>query len=443
MKAIIKSISLLLALICIISLCSCQNEKSTDNELNQKESESASEGKGNSNSQSESSSTTSKPSSSTSSSSNAILSADLASYKIVVGESASSSVSYSANSILIAAKKFWGVKGDLSTDNYAKPDEQDFEVLVGNTNRPESKSFISKLKKGEGGWAVIGSKLVIAGYSDSETVTATGRFYSSVMSVLTTAGKVYINDNRNKTEKMSDMISIMSFNIYVGNQSPQNTLNIIHAYNPDIFGVQEASTAWKSRLKLAFQDEYEIIGLGRENNKSGESTQIFIRKGKFNIVSSGTKWLTDTPDTPSRTGGALYNRIATYAVLETANGKTFNYVNTHLDHATDDNVRINQINYLQQILDSNTDTKLPTFITGDFNFTSGNSGFSKMTALGYKPSYELAGIKASSATFGNSTIDFCFVSNYTKTETLFYRVATETKFGEGSDHKAVYTLFRY
>ncbi len=377
-----------------------------------------------------------------------ILKENLKKYQFVVGRDATKSIARAAEGVSAMAAKKWKSNGTVEKDSYSKAENEDFEVLVGNTDRPESKQYIASLKKGEGGYAIINGKIVIAGYSDNETITAMNLFYTNVMLLLNASSSVYLTSDRNFTDYLADHISIMSFNVYVGIGSDankrENVFKIIRAYNPDIFGVQEASSVWQAALKIEFKDEYEIIGEPRENG--GEAVQIFIRKSKFEVASSGTKWLTSTPDVVSKTPGAECYRNVTYAALGTADGKVFNYVNTHLDHVGNESVRVAQVGYLGQILDKYTSTDFPTIVTGDFNMPPNSSSYNKMVGLGYKPSYELATKNYSSgkSTFkSGGVIDYCFISDSTDVETYIYKVCDENMYGENSDHNAVYTIIKY
>ena len=81
----------------------------------------------------------------------------------------------------------------------------------------------------------------------------------------------------------------------------------------------------------------------------GEYSAIFYRTDKFDLIESGTKWLSPTPDEPCSyyvykdpdtgvTYRANFPRIMTYAVLERkTDGARFIYVNTHLDHNGNNN----------------------------------------------------------------------------------------------------------
>ena len=67
------------------------------------------------------------------------------------------------------SKKFKDVNFPLSTDWVGRgkePDSSAYEILVGRTNRPETQSFLETLAANEYGYAVVGNKIVITGWSD-------------------------------------------------------------------------------------------------------------------------------------------------------------------------------------------------------------------------------------------------------------------------------------
>ncbi len=73
-----------------------------------------------------------------------------------------------------------GIKLGLSTD-WFKPGtdiSQNYEILVGNTERPETAEFLSTLDYNGYGFAVIGNKIVIAGWNETTTELAVKNFES-------------------------------------------------------------------------------------------------------------------------------------------------------------------------------------------------------------------------------------------------------------------------
>ena len=372
---------------------------------------------------------------------------DLKNYKFVISADASETVKLAAKLACEMAAKKWSSDAELKTDDYAEGTQEKYEILIGATNRPESIEHKSTMQTGEGGYAISGTKITVSGHSDTEMLSALTLFYQDYI-MTPSESSLFFTDNNNLKEKLSEYVSIMSFNIYYGIDSDSvkkaNAINLIRSYSPDIFGVQEASERWQLTLKDEFSKDYHIIGVGRDANGDGEAMKIFVKKSKFNVKSSGTKWLSDTPDKVSKLDQSACHRIVTYAVLERiSDGKVFNYANTHIDH---EGAQEEQIRCLAQIIEDNMQKDAPTFVTGDFNLTSDQPVFSVMTELGYTPSYELAekspDVKA--ATFGTSAIiDYIFVNNAQNVETKFYKVCNEKDYGEHSDHKPILSIFRF
>ena len=116
---------------------------------------------------------------------------------------------------------------------------------------------------------------------------------------------------------------------------------------------------------------------------------IYFKTDKFNLVDSGTKWLTSTPDLPSQIDGMTTWKGLTYVVLEhKATGEQFVYVNLHyvikaeikadgsdreFVYDTDGNkteiwAQELETIYLRAILDDlQNKYDLPMFMSGDFN----------------------------------------------------------------------------
>ena len=111
------------------------------------------------------------------------------------------------------------------------------------------------------------------------------------------------------------------------------TRQMIRQEAPDVFGVQEALAD-----QLQYLDEecpqYARVGVGRDDgDKAGETMAIYYLRDRFDLLDSGTLWLSETPDRPSRGWDGACNRTMTWAELrDRTSGKTFFYFNTHLDH---------------------------------------------------------------------------------------------------------------
>lgn len=106
----------------------------------------------------------------------------------------------------------------------------------------------------------------------------------------------------------------------------------VRFYSPDILGIQEARP--NQVIDIASNlPAFAYVGIGRDENNSGESSNIFYKKDRFTVVRESTFWLSETPDQISKGWDAAINRICTYALLkDTFTNKQIWVFNTHLDH---------------------------------------------------------------------------------------------------------------
>ena len=136
-------------------------------------------------------------------------------------------------------------------------------------------------------------------------------------------------------------IKVISFNIRTIARDGDNnweyrqhaTRNMLNRHNPDLFGLQEAM---KPHLKYIdkFFPQYSRVGVGRDDGKmAGEMMAIYYNTERFDLLDSGTFWLSDTPGKVSKGWDAACNRTVTWVkVRDKESRKKFYYFNTHLDH---------------------------------------------------------------------------------------------------------------
>ncbi|WP_445453551.1 endonuclease/exonuclease/phosphatase family protein [Flavobacterium sp. 25HG05S-40] len=137
-------------------------------------------------------------------------------------------------------------------------------------------------------------------------------------------------------------------------------------YEPDIFGIQEALPSQVSDISTLLP-KYSYVGIGRDGIGKGESSNIFFKKVRFNVVQQNTFWLSETPDKISKGWDAALNRVCTYALLKDRKTKqTFWVFNTHLDHMGE-LARTNSIQLILAKIKALNAQKYPVFFMGDFN----------------------------------------------------------------------------
>ncbi len=239
----------------------------------------------------------------------------------------------------------------------------------------------------------------------------------------------------------NDAVSSMSFNLWVSSKTAERTervINMILKYLPDTFGVQEASSAWMTDLRNKLP-MYACVGGGRDGGTSGEHSAVFYLKDKYSLKKTETKWLSETPNVPSKFSDSMYNRIYTYALLERkSDGKQFVHINTHFDHKGDvarglqANVLVNAAKEFGNI---------PVIISGDFNAKPDSAPYTTMT-LSFRDSAKVAESSKEGPTFksdgsSNSVIDYLFVSPG-NIKVLTYKVCNEKIDGDyASDHHPI------
>ena len=137
----------------------------------------------------------------------------------------------------------------------------------------------------------------------------------------------------------------------------------------DVLAIQEGDEPWMDELP-GLLPEYSYVGVGRDDGaEAGEFSAIFYLADKFEVLDSGTFWLSPTPEIPSFGWGANNRRICTWAVLRNIEtGETYTHYNTHLDHES----QLARVNGTSLILDHMNTSNYPVVLTGDLNTPEGS-----------------------------------------------------------------------
>ena len=176
----------------------------------------------------------------------------------------------------------------------------------------------------------------------------------------------------------SQDLKVMTYNIRLSlesdkenswNNRKDDALALMSYYHPDYFGVQEAIPQQMIDIKTNLKD-YDFVGVGRDNGKNqGEYSAIFYDKNKLEVTKSGTFWLSETPEKPSKGWDAAYNRVCTYAFFKIKKtGKQFLAMNLHFDHVGDV-ARVNSAKLILEKIKKLNPKNVPLTLTGDFNLT--------------------------------------------------------------------------
>lgn len=140
---------------------------------------------------------------------------------------------------------------------------------------------------------------------------------------------------------------------------------------PDIFGLQEVVPGQKRDI-MRDLPSYQIIGDGRDassaaGHDAGESSPIGFDRARFDLLGSGTFWLSPTPDVTGIGWDAAFPRVATWVRLRAKAGQqTILAVNTHWDHVGVEARRQSGLQ-LRQWLARNARGGEHLIMLGDFN----------------------------------------------------------------------------
>ncbi len=231
---------------------------------------------------------------------------------------------------------------------------------------------------------------------------------------------------------------------------------LLLSFDPDSIGVQECRGGWISLLKRNFLSKgYARVGVdaggGLDAANGFFATYILYKEDKFNLIDSGTFWLSQTPDVPSKYGPTVdTNRTCTWALLEDKEtGFRYVHMNCHLDWM-DMSVNQIQVEMIREQIERFEAMGYPVFAGGDYNCDEGTDSYYKMldsdVVADSKKIAEKANDIATYPSYGDydvydpkeRPIDYFFVTKEHMT-VKEYRVVDEKPDGEYiSDHFPVF-----
>ena len=111
----------------------------------------------------------------------------------------------------------------------------------------------------------------------------------------------------------------------------------IRKLDMDVFGMQEVLPGQSLFITNSLA-QYAVVGEYRNADRvSGEASPVCYKKDRFEVLKSGTFWLSETPDVPGVKGwGAACPRICSWALLkDRKSGASLTFANTHTDHVSE------------------------------------------------------------------------------------------------------------
>lgn len=142
----------------------------------------------------------------------------------------------------------------------------------------------------------------------------------------------------------------------------------LQSARPTIIGFQEVLKNQLDDLSSALPS-FGVIGVGRDDGiAAGEFAPIFFDTTRYQLLQSGTFWLSPSPDIPSKGWDAALNRICSYALLQSKyDGKNIWVLNTHFDHIGEA-ARLHSAQLLvEKFAEFTQIVNAPMLLLGDFN----------------------------------------------------------------------------
>ena len=188
-------------------------------------------------------------------------------------------------------------------------------------------------------------------------------------------------------ESVNDDLCVMSYNR--GSHTASDVAVLVQQYQPDTFGLQEDHADFLQDLSALLGNSYAYVGTASKGNGVGEHCAVFYQTECFDLVDSGTRWLSETPNEVSKGNDTSQDqaRILTYALLKRkSDGQCVLHLNTHLDNKGG---WLEQIGYVFDFLNE-YNSEYPVVMTGDFNRDPSSEAYANIIAKGFSDSRMIA-----------------------------------------------------
>lgn len=191
-------------------------------------------------------------------------------------------------------------------------------------------------------------------------------------------------------------------------------VRMINNEQPDAIGLQEALQHQLEYLDQQLRD-YRRVGVGRDDGVGeGEFMAIYYNVNRLELLSVKTRWLSETPLTPSLGWDAACRRTVTIAHFrDKETGKEFSYYNTHLDHVGK-TARLNGVRLISNLA-ARTSKRMPVIVGGDMNTTIDDTIFNQFYEVGLESARSMARRASNAITYNafgkeqGAVIDHFFV----------------------------------
>ena len=262
---------------------------------------------------------------------------------------------------------------------------QEYEILIGKTNRSESLAFYASEigpKQLEYGVAIRNHKVLIFGGGLYSMSSAADVFNGKISSLTTPVLRLFSDSKatlaNSSIPKAAGDYRFMTYNIlfedWASGEIPaaveirkEPVSYLLLNYAPDVAALQECFDNWNTQLPELLADEYEYVCYKRNDSITNRSPLIY-KKSKLNLIDSGYVDL-DKTLTNNR-------RVVTWAVFEDKiTGEQFAVLGTHW-HPTDAAEKLRQSQITAALAKKIcSERNIPAIAMGDFNSVPGSDSY--------------------------------------------------------------------
>jgi endonuclease/exonuclease/phosphatase family metal-dependent hydrolase len=199
-------------------------------------------------------------------------------------------------------------------------------------------------------------------------------------------------------------LRVMSFNVRgsfrdrgkanAWEQRADLNVEVVERCGPALIGFQELQSGNLETYRKRLPQYAHVLGPRYGNRAPYDFNAIFFDPGRFELLSSGGFWLSETPERYSASWGTRVVRSANWVCFRLSDtGLTFVHLNTHLDHvsklarAEGSKLLLRKVEKLLGLCGEET----PVVVTGDFNCRPGTPVYRGFAEGGFVDTYLAAG----------------------------------------------------
>ena len=335
-------------------------------------------------------------------------------FKIIYAKSASDYAINAVKSLRTSLVRAYGMDdapitftSDRSIKDEAEND--DYEILVGMTNRKESQEVASALAPDSFTITSVGNKLVILGSDDYRTALAVEHFKANFISsesselIFSHSASVTEEDPVRRVELAEGAnVRIMSWNLHCPDAEDYalftHMLNGILYYGPDIIGLQECNAAAHKGVVDILSQRYAVATTHHSGSNTYDYTPILYDPQRFDLLDNGVEWL-DGRYTGTNTKCLSWAVFAdkendgAKIIMINFHGAVANNTYKGMENMTKEELnaqanawKIDNIHQVQRkisALEAKWGTDLPVFVLADYNTSKGAEPYTLMESYGY------------------------------------------------------------